>query len=188
MLHFARACSAIIIESHSFPRLCPQLPVTCVTSMWLHRDDPVTFGHGQETLASFCSNFPLCVNFTHHACECSRRCQCAVAECPQSGGFCVGTQPALKKTKSQKFYMARKLYIFTPTTRVKVDGPQNSFKWLGGFTTSYTFLGDHQARLLGVGNRIISRRMPAWAGQSGSNGKSARGGASRHDPSFRGWG
>jgi hypothetical protein len=86
-------------------------------------------------------------------------------------------------------YMARKLYIFTPTGRMKVDGPKNnSFKWLGGYTASYAYLGDHHARMLGVGNRIIARRMPAWLNSPAAGGKSARGGASRHDPSFRGWG
>jgi hypothetical protein len=84
--------------------------------------------------------------------------------------------------------MARKLYIFTPSVRVKVDGQQNSsYKWLGGFTSSYTFLGDHHARLLGVGNRLIGRRMPAWSNGQASGARPARGGAS-HDPSFRGWG
>jgi hypothetical protein len=97
---------------------------------------------------------------------------------------------AIKFLKSRAFnFMARKLYIFTPTGRMKVDGPQNtSFKWLGGYTATYAYLGDHQARLLGVGNRLIPRRMPAWLKGPANGGKSARGGASRHDPSFRGWG
>jgi hypothetical protein len=84
--------------------------------------------------------------------------------------------------------MARKLYIFNPTSRVKVDGSQNSFRWLGGYSASYAYLGDHHARQLGVGNRFVANRMPAWAHKSASGGKFAKGGASRHDPSFRGWG
>jgi hypothetical protein len=72
---------------------------------------------------------------------------------------------------------------------MKVDGPQNtSFKWLGGYTASYAYLGDHHARMLGVGGRLVTRRMPAWLNRPGAGGKSARSGASRHDPSFRGWG
>ncbi len=71
---------------------------------------------------------------------------------------------------------------------MKIDGPKNtSVKWLGGYTASYAYLGDHQARLLGVGNRLITRRMPAWL-KNPAQGKPVRGGASRHDPSFRGWG
>ncbi len=84
--------------------------------------------------------------------------------------------------------MARKLYIFTPSVRVKVDGRQNStFKWLGSFTASYAYLGDHHARMLGVGNRIVTRRLPAWSNGPASGVRPARGGAS-HDPSFWGWG
>jgi hypothetical protein len=84
--------------------------------------------------------------------------------------------------------MARKLYIFNPSVRMKVQGQQSSsFKWLGGFTTNYTYLGDHQARMLGVGNRLVARRLPAWANSPAAADRPARG-ASRHDPSFRGWG
>ena len=84
--------------------------------------------------------------------------------------------------------MARKLYIFTPTGRMKVEGPQaTSFKWLGTFTGSYAYLGDHHAKMLGVGARVVTRRLPAWASSPAAAGKAARG-ASRHDPSFRGWG
>jgi hypothetical protein len=72
---------------------------------------------------------------------------------------------------------------------MKIDGPQqSSFKWLGGFTTSYAYLGDHHARMLGVGARIAAKRMPAWLKSPAAGAKSIRGGASRHDPSFRGWG
>jgi hypothetical protein len=72
---------------------------------------------------------------------------------------------------------------------MKVDGPQStSFKWLGGFTTSYAYLGDPHARMLGVGTRLATRRIPAWLNNPAVAGKPARGGASRHDPSFRGWG
>ena len=84
--------------------------------------------------------------------------------------------------------MARKLYIFTPIGRMKVEGPQAaSVKWLGGYTASYAYLGDHHAKMLGVGTRVVARRMPAWL-NSPAAGKAVRGGASRHDPSFRGWG
>jgi hypothetical protein len=34
----------------------------------------------------------------------------------------------------------------------------------------------------------VPRRMPAWANSTAADGTPARGGASRHDPSFRGWG
>lgn len=85
--------------------------------------------------------------------------------------------------------MARKLYIFTPTGRMKIEGPHAaSFKWLGGFTASYAYLGDHHAKMLGVGTRVVTRRLPGWLASPAAGGKAARGGASRHDPSFRGWG
>ena len=85
--------------------------------------------------------------------------------------------------------MARKLYIFTPSGRIRVEGAQGaSFKWLGGYTSSYTYLGDPHARMLGVANRLVAQRMPAWLKTPPSDDKQARGGASRHDPSFRGWG
>lgn len=72
---------------------------------------------------------------------------------------------------------------------MKIEGPNaTSFKWLGGYTASYAFLGDHHAKMLGVGARVVTRRMPAWHNGAVAGGKAARGGASRHDPSFRGWG
>ncbi len=72
---------------------------------------------------------------------------------------------------------------------MKIEGPHAaSFKWLGGFTASYAYLGDHHAKMLGVGTRVVTRRLPAWLASPAAAGKAARGGASRHDPSFRGWG
>lgn len=82
--------------------------------------------------------------------------------------------------------MARKLYIFNPTGRVKVDGQTN--KWLGGYTSTYVYLGDFEARMLGVGNYLSIKRLPAWLHSQPSNPAAARGGASRLDRSFRGWG
>ena len=84
--------------------------------------------------------------------------------------------------------MARKLYIFTPSGRVKVDSQQKvSMKWLGGYTSSYAYLGDVYARKLGVGDRLINRNALAWPKGQPVDTK-PRAGASRHDPSFRGWG
>lgn len=88
--------------------------------------------------------------------------------------------------KTQK-YMARKLYIFNPSGRVKVDGAQPA-KWVGGYSTTYAYLGDYQARLLGVGNYFSAKRLPAWLHTQPEGGKYAKGGASRSDRGFRGWG
>ena len=87
--------------------------------------------------------------------------------------------------------MARKLYIFTPTGRTRVEGRQQTttYKWLGGYTATYAYLGDYHARMLGVGNRLPSQKVPAWLHTQAANSvKQSKGGASRHDPSFRGWG
>ena len=84
--------------------------------------------------------------------------------------------------------MARKLYIFRPTTRVRTDAQQPA-KWVGGFSTDYTFLGDYQARLLGVGYNPAAKRLPLWLHTPSSGGaKFFKGGASRFDRDFRGWG
>jgi len=83
--------------------------------------------------------------------------------------------------------MARKLYIFTPTGKLRGDG-QNVAKWVGGFSTSYAYLGDYEARLLGVGNHLIAKRLPPWLHTPTSGGKFLKGGASRFDRDFRGWG
>jgi len=83
--------------------------------------------------------------------------------------------------------MARKLYIFIPTSKVKTDG-QLPAKWVGGFTASYTYLGDHQARLLGMGNYLTINRPPQWLRVPLSSARCFRGGASRFDKDFRGWG
>ena len=83
--------------------------------------------------------------------------------------------------------MARKLYIFNPTGRVKTDGQQPA-KWVGGFSANYTYLGDYQARLLGVGNTFRAKRLPPWLHAPAAGTKNLKGGASRFDRDFRGWG
>ncbi|HEX3798547.1 MAG TPA: hypothetical protein VH413_07590 [Verrucomicrobiae bacterium] len=83
--------------------------------------------------------------------------------------------------------MARKLYIFNPVVRVKTDA-QLPAKWVGGFSTTYSYLGDYQARLLGVGICLANRRMPSWLHTPPSGAKFVKGGASRSDRDFRGWG
>ena len=89
---------------------------------------------------------------------------------------------------SEKFYMARKLYIFRPVARVRTD-MQTPAKWVGGYSGDYTFLGDYEARLLGVGNSPCMKRLPPWLHTAPANGpKFLKGGASRHDRDFRGWG
>jgi hypothetical protein len=83
--------------------------------------------------------------------------------------------------------MARKLYIFNPTRRVRMAGAEPG-KWVGGFSETYAYLGDYQARMLGVGGRYLSaRRLPAWLHTQPQGAKNAKG-ASRADRDFRGWG
>lgn len=108
----------------------------------------------------------------------------------KSGIFALASVMLLRRRSHTKLYMARKLYIFNPSGRLRVEGPQKtaSFKWLGSFTDSYLFLGDQHARLLGVGNRLVSRKLPGWLKTPPPEHRSSRGGASRHDPNFRGWG
>ena len=57
--------------------------------------------------------------------------------------------------------MARKLYIFSPTGRVKTAGdlPGEMGGW---FYRQLPYLGDYQARLLGVGNYLGAKRVPSW--------------------------
>ena len=83
--------------------------------------------------------------------------------------------------------MARKLYIFNPTGRMKTDGLSPA-KWLGGFSANYTFLGDYQARLLGMGTYLPVKRLPPWLHTPSAGARNLKGGASRHDRDFRGWG
>ena len=83
--------------------------------------------------------------------------------------------------------MARKLYIFNPTGRVRTDA-KGPGKVTGGYTTSYSYLGDYQARMLGVGGHASIRRIPSWLHTAAAGAKNIKGGASRYDPSFRGWG
>jgi hypothetical protein len=84
-------------------------------------------------------------------------------------------------------FMARKLYIFNPTGRVKTDASHPG-KWVGGFTSSYAYLGDYHARMLGIGGHPSVKRLPSWLHTVAANTKTLKGGASRYDPSFRGWG
>lgn len=84
--------------------------------------------------------------------------------------------------------MARKLYIFNPTAKVRTDA-QLPAKWVGGFSAAYAYLGDYQARLLGVGNNYAPLNRPhTWLKGTPSATKYFRGGASRFDKNFRGWG
>ena len=87
--------------------------------------------------------------------------------------------------------MARKLYMFIPVGRLRVEGTSKAeFKWVGGYSTSYAYLGDYFARKLGVGDRLLNlnQQLPAWMQGQAVDAKESKGGASRHDPSFRGWG
>ena len=83
--------------------------------------------------------------------------------------------------------MARKLYIFSPTGRIKTDG-QLPAKWLGGYSTTHAYLGDYQARMLGVGTPLPTGRLPDWMQTPSGGMKVFKGGASRMDRGFRGWG
>ena len=62
------------------------------------------------------------------------------------------------------------------------------YKWLGGYTTSYSYLGDKHARILGLGFQVVNQKLPAWLKMPPSELKQPKGGACRHDPNFRGWG
>jgi hypothetical protein len=86
--------------------------------------------------------------------------------------------------------MARKLYIFNPTSRQRTDAHPNApMKWLGGYNTNYAYLGDYYARMLGVGNPIVGRRTPSWLHTNPALAdRPLKGGASRLDRNFRGWG
>ena len=88
---------------------------------------------------------------------------------------------------TENTFMARKLYIFNPTGRVKTDASHPG-KWVGGFTSSYAYLGDYHARMLGIGGHPSVKRLPSWLHTVAANTKALKGGASRYDPSFRGWG
>ncbi|MDB6124058.1 MAG: hypothetical protein JWQ71_3051 [Pedosphaera sp.] len=86
--------------------------------------------------------------------------------------------------------MARKLYIFNVTGKQRSDWKLNApVKWLGNYSTSYAFLGDHYAKMLGVGNQY-DQRVRAWAlsPNAAVTAKPVKRGASRLDRSFRGWG
>ncbi len=95
---------------------------------------------------------------------------------------------AFEGSKShKKILMARKLYIFNPSGRVKTDG--QATKWLGGYSSTYVYLGDFGARMLGVGSHMSIKRLPAWLhNQPVGSAIASKGGASRLDRSFRGWG
>lgn len=83
--------------------------------------------------------------------------------------------------------MARKLYIFDPVGRSRADwlSPE---RLVGGFSSDYLFLGDLQARMLGVGNNVALSRAPRWLHTSSRMVKLRGRGASRADAGFRGWG
>ncbi|EEF61044.1 hypothetical protein [Pedosphaera parvula] len=84
--------------------------------------------------------------------------------------------------------MARKLYIFNPTGRQRANWNSNApIKVLGGYSTNYTLLGDQYAKILGVGHQFDSRVKP-WALNFAAVAKPVKGGASRLDRNFRGWG
>lgn len=85
--------------------------------------------------------------------------------------------------------MARKLYVFNPTGRIRTDGQGKGLvKWLGGYSSNYTYLGDYKARMLGMGSHPSIKRLPTWLHIPPVGAKLAKGGASRSDPGFRGWG
>ncbi len=84
--------------------------------------------------------------------------------------------------------MARKLYLFIPSSWRRMDArPNGARQWLGGFSTDYAFLGDFDARLLGVGNPIPGRRQPIGVQLAPLATRMGRG-ASRLDRSNRSWG
>ena len=72
--------------------------------------------------------------------------------------------------------------------------PGGPAKWLGHFkeSRSYPYLGDYQAKMLGVGVPLPGQRMPSWYHTNPViAARSAKGGASRLDrgeSGFRGWG
>jgi hypothetical protein len=66
--------------------------------------------------------------------------------------------------------------------------PNAPLKWLGGYSTTYTYLGDYQARLLGMGHFLPNHRWPAWIHTQADGARQTRGGASRYDRDFRRWG
>jgi hypothetical protein len=103
--------------------------------------------------------------------------------------FLVGIPDAYKRGEitERPSHMARKLYVFNPTGRVKSEGKNVPVKWLGCYSSNYAYLGDHYAKMLGVGNRLPTRRIPAWL-QAAAENRQPKRGASRHDPKFRGWG
>jgi hypothetical protein len=86
--------------------------------------------------------------------------------------------------------MARKLYIFKPTGRHRNAAQPNApLTWLGVYSSNYAYLGDYYAKMLGVGTPIPGRRTPMWLHSNPAlDGRSIRGGASRFDRDFRGWG
>jgi hypothetical protein len=86
--------------------------------------------------------------------------------------------------------MARKLYIFNPSGRHRTSAQPNApMKWLGAYSSNYTYLGDYHARMLGMGSFIPGRPMPAWLHtKAAPDARPLKGGASRLDRNFRGWG
>jgi hypothetical protein len=70
---------------------------------------------------------------------------------------------------------------------VKTDG-QSPAKWVGGFSANYTYLGAYGARLLGAGINLRTKRPPPWLHTAAGAAKTFKGGASRFDRDFRGWG
>jgi hypothetical protein len=121
--------------------------------------------------------------------------QIAAARVPLAAGF-RGIGPIsrlalvlLLKIEVTNTFMARKLYIFNPTARARNEGQRKGpVKWLGSYSGDYTYLGDYFARMLGVGNRLPNRRVPQWLHSHAAAVRQAKGGASRYDPGFRGWG
>ena len=70
-----------------------------------------------------------------------------------------------------------------------MDGqPNGAVKLLGGYSSNYTYLGDYSARMLGVGSHYSVKRLPAWVHTQPGGAKFLKGGASRLDRHFRGWG
>jgi len=104
-----------------------------------------------------------------------------------SGVFELASWLLYRVAAQKTLVMARKLYIFNPTGRVKTDASHPG-KWVGGFTSSYAYLGDYHARMLGIGGHPSVKRLPSWLHTVAANTKTLKGGASRYDPSFRGWG
>lgn len=100
----------------------------------------------------------------------------------------LSTNGTADQAPNNELFMARKLYLFAPAgPRSRGDRTGGAGQRTGGFGTDYAFLGDLDARLLGVGTPLPGRRMPSWRHAGTEAIRSGRGGASRLDRRAGGW-